>query len=1460
MPIGAYQQNKNESFINIYSLKQNKLKLSDNMESMINIGLDAGSTTVKVVASDENNNIIFKDYRRHYADINGTVISIFEALKKELGDIAVHFSITGSAGMGIAERCNMPFVQEVVAACELILKKFPSIKTLVDIGGEDAKMIFFRENKSPDIRMNGNCAGGTGSFIDQMATILNVEVSELSKLAENATTIYPIASRCGVFSKTDVQNLLARNVSKEDIAASIFHAVSMQVITSLARGYEIEPQVFLCGGPFTFIPALRRAFTKQINLPAEDVIVSDFAEVIPAWGASISASKQIETKTISDIIQLIQQSNKRKYIYHNQRLKPLFENEDHRNAWNEEKKKFRLPAIELSEMEDTAGCYIGIDSGSTTTKIIATDAKGQVFFRFYDENKGNSLETVSQGLQKLLKETQKAGKRLTVLGSCVTGYGEDLVKKAFSLDSGMVETIAHYKASYSFNPEISFILDIGGQDMKATFIENGTIKRLEINEACSSGCGSFIETFALSLNHTPAGFSDIAFESHQPCDLGTRCTVFMNSKVKQSLREGASVADISAGLGYSVIKNCLNKVLKLKDISELGSHIMVQGGTFRNLSVIRALEIETGKNVMITDYPELMGAFGSALTAKDNAEKGLNRQVLLSELVQPQPYTSKISVCKGCENQCTVTRFKFENGNQYFSGNKCEKIFCNTGEKAEKGINIYTEKYDSLFNRVSATTAAGEKNLKLGIPRALGIFENFPFWHALFTSCGIEIVLSDPSTMKLYEKGIGTVMADNICFPAKLANGHIFNLIDKKVDRIFLPFIVHESKEDNRTTNSYNCPIVTGYSEVIRSAIDPERQYGIPFDSPTFTFKDRELMQKSCVAYLQKLLPELSKKDAANAFNSALNAQNEYESALNKRCKSIIENAQKENKLVIMLTGRPYHSDPLIQHKIADIIADFGVDVITEDIVRDNEATPENVQSIMQWAYTNRILKAATWAGEAPENIHYIELTSFGCGPDAFILDEVADILRRNGKNATFLKIDDINNIGSTRLRIRSLIESLKFKHETSFTKDTKPVHTKPFLAEDRKRKILMPWFADMYSPFLPAAFEILGYEAENLPPSDQQSAEYGLKYSNNEICYPATLVVGDFMKALDSGKYKREEVALGITQTGGQCRATNYVTLLKKAMIAAGFEDIPVITVSTAAGTINEQPGFKVKWLKVIKPVLTCMAYADCLSQMYYATAPREMKKGIALQLKDKYIQLGCEALKARNSEAFYTLIQQAAEEFQRMNNRRKIPQIGIVGEIYVKFNNFGHGNIVNWLISQGVEPVIPPLSDFFTSTFASKEARIEGNIFKRSTPRKVMDWVEKYIYRTIRKMENKAAFFPYLNKVVAPHDRAAKAKPIINLNAQFGEGWGIASEFAHFAETGVNNVVSLQPFGCIANQVISKGIEKRAREVHPSLNLLFLDFDSGMGEANIFNRLHFMIRNAEEEIKRQELKIQTA
>lgn len=1405
--------------------------------SIINIGLDAGSTTVKVAALDSDGTLLFKDYRRHHANISSVLAEIFEYIQEKIGDAEVKLTLTGSAGMGIAERCKLPFIQEVVSSCGYIANEHPEIKTLVDIGGEDAKMIFFRENKTPDIRMNGNCAGGTGSFIDQMATILGIEVSELGALAEKSTTIYPIASRCGVFSKTDVQNLLSRNVSKEDIAASVFHAVSMQVLTSLSRGYDILPKIFLCGGPFHFIPALRNAFKDELGIDENDVVVSDNSEIIPAWGAAISASKLKETKTITEYIEIFE-SAKKCVTDTSKRLKPLFSNVAEFEAFNHSKSNYRLKQTAFEDLKSDK-CYIGIDSGSTTTKIVAIDADGRLFYHFYEKNKGLSLETVSRGLSEFLQKSIEAGKNLKVAGSCVTGYGEDLLKKAFNMENGVVETIAHYTAACHFEPRVSFILDIGGQDMKAAFIENGTIKRLEINEACSSGCGSFIETFAQSLNYKVADFSKIAGKSKYPCDLGTRCTVFMNSKVKQFLREGASVADISAGLGYSVIKNCLNKVLKLKDFDEMGNFVMVQGGTFRNQALIRALELETGKTVIVTDFPELMGAYGAALFAQKQSGQ---KSIPLSEFIKAEDYSNKKTQCKGCENQCSITRFTFDNGNNYYTGNKCEKVVSNLGSQNTPGLNLYAEKYRLLLDR---DIPKKENTITIGIPRALGMYENYPFWHSLFTNCGFNVQLSDKSTMKLYESGIRTVMADNICFPAKIANGHILNLIEKKVDRIFLPFVVYESKEDQKTANSYNCPIVTGYSEVIRSAIDPAGKHGILFDSPTFTFKNEKLKKKACTEYLLSLNENLSKKVIEKAYQKATESQNDYVQKLTRRCKEVVKNAKKHNRLVVLLTGRPYHSDPLIQHKLAQVIADFGVDVITEDVVRADENDSEMVQSVMQWAYTNRIIKAAAWAASAGENIHYVELTSFGCGPDAFIIDEVTDILRRGGKNATFLKIDDINNIGSMRLRIRSLIESLRYKADIEKEVDTKAIHTKPFIKEDRKRTILIPWFADFYSPLLPPVFKLAGYNAVNLPPSDRQSVEYGLKYSNNEICYPATLVVGDFMKALDSGKYNPDEIALAVSQTGGQCRASNYVALLKKALTTAGLERIPVITIAMGGG-VNKQPGFRINWNKIYKILIYGVVYADFLSQMYYSTAPREKVKGEARHIKDEMLQLGVKAAEDNNPESFLDLASLACKRFSEALTIKDVPQIGIVGEIYVKYNSFGHKDVVNWLVQQGVETVIPPVTDFFTSTFVNQTVRESGNVEKRCVPKPLYDFAERYIYKIVHKLEDRVKSFPYFRPFETPEHLGDAASRIINLNAQFGEGWSIPGDYAHFAESGINRVVSLQPFGCIANQIISKGIEKRAREVYPNLNLLFLDFDSGMSEANIVNRLHFMIENA--------------
>jgi predicted CoA-substrate-specific enzyme activase len=1408
-------------------------------------GVDIGSTTVKLVIVAPQGEVLYADYRRHNADLGRTMVHVFLSAYRRLGDCRLDIACTGSVGMGLAERFGIPFIQEVVASVTLIEQRFPEIKTFIDIGGEDAKMIFFRRQQAPDIRMNGSCAGGTGAFIDQMANLLGVQTDELSALAEKAEKTYPIASRCGVFSKTDVQNLVSRNVSKADIAASIFHAVAMQTISSLSRGYEVAPPVFFCGGPLTFIPALRRAFTTALALDGTQAVFDPHANIVPAWGCAITPRTGNPTLCLSEWLRNAKNLSLADPPVLAHRLPKLFENQSDFDNWR--KKKYNRFVDRIAWEECKMPCYLGVDSGSTTTKIVVIDGKERVLFDYYAHNNGNALQALVDGLEALRKKAEEHHTAVTFAGSTVTGYGENLMKAAFNLDFGMIETIAHYRAARKISPEVSFILDIGGQDMKAIFIDNGAIRRLEINEACSSGCGSFIEGFANMLNLPVAEFAQMACRAENPCDLGTRCTVFMNSKVKQALKENADIADIAAGLSYSVMKNCLYKVLKLKDVADLGPHIVVQGGTFRNLSIVRALEVLTETEVSFSDIPELMGAFGAALHARQYART--DRSTPLEQLLSMQSFAANHIQCKGCENNCTVRKFRFTNGNHYYSGNKCEKIFSNKSEADEAGENLYALKLRSLFPPSPPLPAgdAGRAVVRIGMPRGLNMFENYPFWHALLSACGMQPVLSSPSTFPMYEKGLNAVMSDNICFPAKLMHGHILDLIDRKVHRILFPYVVFEQKEDARSANSYNCPVVTGYSDVIKASMNTAERFGIPVDAPTVVFNDEKLLFKACRKYLRSL--DIDEASIKRAFAAAQQAQQAHFRTVSERAAEIVAQAKERNRMVVVLAGRPYHADPLIQHKVSEFIAQLGVDVVTEDIARslDSEAYGE-IQSVSQWAYPNRIFKAAQFVAQAPDNVHYIQLTSFGCGPDAFIIDEVNEILKRRGKNLTTLKIDDVNNIGSLRLRIRSMIESLRFG-ATTRREIARTPPTPPFSVADRQRKVIAPYFAEGYSELLPAIFSLMGIELEVLPPSDSESVTQGLRYANNEVCYPAILIVGDIVKALKSGKYRRDEIAVAITQTGGQCRATNYIAAIKKAMQTAGFGQVPVVSVAFGDDVFNEQPGFELKWSKAIFVTFFALLYADCLTKFYYAALVREKEKGAAARLRAEYIERAQPLIESRNRRGLCRLIEQAAEAFNRIvTPNDRVPIIGVVGEIYVKYNSFSHKNVLQWLAEQGVEVVAPSLYNFFISGFVNMRVNRHHHIKRNPLPLFVNDAIYKLVYAYARKFDRAASAFRYYRPFSDLYEDAEKASKIINLSAQFGEGWLIPAELASFAENGISNALSLQPFGCIANHVIAKGIEKRVREVYPHMQLLFLDFDADTSEANVLNRLHFMIKNAKD------------
>lgn len=1412
----------------------------------MNIGIDIGSTTAKAIVLDASGKIVYNIYKRHKARIQECLLEILNEIQTTFPHIPkASICFTGSAGMGVAELHNLPFIQEVVAASEVIQKHFPQTKTLIDIGGEDAKIIFYEQGKAPDIRMNGSCAGGTGAFIDQIASLLHIETSALDALAQKSSHTYPIASRCGVFAKTDVQNLISRKVPTSDIAASAFHAVSLQVLNSLARGVDIKAPILLIGGPFTYIPSLQKAFENLLAPSISESTIPCNSHLFPAWGASI-ASQDFEAELFQTIISKISTHT---HSQAKNRLEPLFESQDFFSTWKKNQSIIEIPQATISENQTSLDIYIGIDSGSTTTKTVFLDNEGKLIASHYHTNKGNPIQATITGIEECVKQIKQ--EKFTILQTAVTGYGEDLIRAAFSFDHGIVETIAHTTAAKHINPDVSFILDIGGQDMKAIFVKDGAIQSIEINEACSSGCGSFIQNFSQTLSHTVEDFGVLACSAENPCDLGSRCTVFMNSQVKQSLREGAQVSEISAGLAYSIIKNALFKVLQLKNMDVLGNSIMVQGGTFKNPSVFRAMELLTQKTISISNKPELMGALGAAYYAqtKYSISQTKSQCIPFEDRMQALHYTSKQIICKGCTNNCAVSKFTFSQNAIHYSGNKCEKIFASKGKTIERGENLYDYKYELLFDR---ETKAIEKpiNVTIGIPRILGMYSNYPFWNMLFTHVGISIVLSDESNSKIYEKGQGTIMADNICFPAKLAHGHILNLSEKQIDRIFYPLVIFEENEHPEAKNSFNCPIVSSYSEVLESAIPLWKRNNIPIDKPVISFKDEKLLKKNCWTYLKTFGIKQSKFE--NAFKEALIEQKNFKEQVRLKGFRILERAKLDGKPIIMLASRPYHVDPLIHQKTSDILTELGASVINEEIVTlvANSLLTDYLH-VAQWNYPNRIMKAAQWViNNKDYTIHFVQMNSFGCGPDSFISDEIKELFESAKKSYTFIRVDEINSTGSMRLRLRSLLETVH-ENSTIHTNTGTIKRTPPFLESDKKRHIIGPYFTRFHSPFVSPAFEIMGYSMESLPLSDKESVHYGLTYANNEVCYPATLIIGDIIKALKSGKYNLDETAVIMSQTGGQCRASNYLALIRKAILNAGIDNVPVISLATGDNGIDEQPGFEIEWKKIMPVVLTGVMFGDALSRMHYATIVREKTAGATEILSETYLAQAVELARKNDSKGILQLLKNAVVDYNNLaiDNCEK-PQIGIVGEIYLKYNSFANMNIANWLIEQGVEVHFPDLLDFFVQEFVNMKINHSKDLVKSSWGAKLyVGFIENKLDRYSKKIEKIASDFKYYKAKKSIYEESQNASEIIDLANQFGEGWLIPAEIISFSHEGVNNVVSIQPFGCIANHIVAKGIEKKIKTLYPKTNLLFLDYDGGTSEVNIFNRLHFLVQNAKTE-----------
>ncbi len=1417
-----------------------------NTTKKYSIGIDAGSTTIKfVVINQADGEVAFNSYKRHFADIRACLDAQLADMEAALGnDAEFSVCVTGSAGIGLAERSELPFIQEVLAASAAMKETGRTDFTLIDLGGEDAKMVFFRKDKSPDIRMNGSCAGGTGAFIDQMATLMDIEPKAMSDAAASFSRIYPIASRCGVFAKTDVQNLVSRRLPAADIAASIFNAVAMQTITTLAHGADIVAPVLCTGGPLTFLPSLRQAFVRVMNLKPEQLILLPGAETTTARGAALSADKTA-TMSLDEIRQrLSRETTKGSEQY----LSPLFTDEAQYQQWQRDLKVKPLQYAEI-EQGQHYGVFLGIDSGSTTTKFVVTDGEGRILFKSYSNNDGNPLKKVEEALRTFLAMVADRGATVTFCGSAVTGYGEDLVKAALNLDYGIVETMAHFKAAHYVNPAVSFILDIGGQDIKSIFIRNGAVANIELNESCSSGCGSFLQGFAGMMNIKLPDFAEMACRARRPCDLGTRCTVFMNSKVKEALRQNTDPGDIAAGLAISVVKNCLFKVLKMQNLNRLGSTIVAQGGTFKNKAVLRALEILSGKEVWTTDAPELMGAYGSALYAIaqksiDKTESSFSPEETLATLADIRTDTVQ---CQGCTNNCQVVRFRFPNGNVSFAGNKCERIFHSRSKSLTPGRNQIDEKYHYVFEQsVNADKVDLSDPRTIGIPRVLNMFENYPFWHTLFTECGLHPVLSDESTMNLFRGGIFSIMSDNICFPAKLTNGHIMNLIGKKVSRIFYPLVIKETKEHEHDSNCFNCPVVSGYPDVIRAAVDPENRYGIHFDTPVVSFVDEKAIMDCCQDYLGSL--GIKKKTIKRAVRKAIAHKMEVKNHLIETERQILNRDINEGKMIFVMTGRPYHIDPLINQRVAQIVTDLGVDIISDDVFREDKGQCLEMNYISQWTYPNRVIHAAHGVAALPDNVQLIQVNSFGCGPDSFLMDECSNILNAAGKNHTVIRVDEISSPGSVRLRLRSLVESLKQSGALGHALAKEPyraIHNAFTEKEKNERTIVVPWFSDSISPLFPALFGRLGLRLQNLPKPDEESITTGLKYGHNEVCYPATLVVGDIVKFMMQHREDRDKYVVGITQTGGQCRATNYLALIKNALTTAGLADVPLLSFNTGTAYGNEQPAFKVDARLAITLGLKVIQFSEAIAEMTRSMTVREKNKGQAKAIQQKYIAEAITLVEAKKEKRLFALLEKAVDEYNAIETNGLTPKaVGLIGEIYIKYNSFGQLHIREWLEEQGIEVVVPSLMSFMLQTFVNDKVNDKHDIEKSSFQSKLLaKFLKGYVDSRHKRWDKIKRRFRYYRPEGDIMEMASDASEVINLVNQFGEGWLIAGEVMELSRSGIDKVVCLQPFGCIANHIVARGIENRLRKVCPKTGLLFLDIDSSVARVNLENRLHFLI-----------------
>ncbi len=1454
------------------------------------VGLDVGSTTVKLaLVEPEDSRLIHQEYARHNAEQSRVIEELMEDAHRRHPERDFHVVLCGSGAPGIAKTMGAHFIQEVVANALAIKAFHRDVRTAIELGGQDAKVIFFRRDPetgqltTSDMRMNGSCAGGTGAFIDQIAELLHVPSEEFEAMAAKGKTVYDISGRCGVFAKTDIQPLLNQGVSRADIALSSFHAIAKQTIGGLAQGMEMRPRIIFEGGPLTFNPTLVRVFKERLGLDDDDVVVPDHPETIVAYGAALSAGAMFADKPQGyrreGSLAALREKRNRKDKVHTHTLDPFFRGEAERQAFSA---RYPLPDFLPREFEPgtEVPVFLGIDAGSTTTKFVLTDEEGEMINRFYANNQGEPLAVFRDALIEMRDFYRERGVHLRIRGAGTTGYGEVLCARGVRADYHTVETVSPARAAREYAPEATFILDIGGQDMKAINLQKGIVTGIVLNEACSAGCGSFVETYARSLGIPVEEIGERAFRAEHPSRLGSRCTVFMNSSIITEQKNGKTTEDILAGICQSIIENVFTKVVRVSSMDELGPRIVVQGGTFKNDAVLRAMERYTGREVVRPPFPGEMGALGIALLTREhilNREKKKGRplesEFLSLDSLEDFSYEKQPGlICPFCSNNCSRTVIYFSTGEHHVTGNRCERGEI-LGDAADSGVkerlksvarkkqavpDMMTLRRQLLFQDYLPKRVSPEKKLTIGIPRTLEFWNSMPFWKAFWEALGYQVQISRRSSRKLFERGLPSIPSDTVCFPAKLAHGHILDLIDKGVDRIFMPMMNRMPPENEPTKSFHMCAVVKGYPMVLRTSDEPEERHGIPFDTPTFHWLDQDNRNRQIYNYFHRQFG-LGRRELMEAVQEGDRAMSECSTALKEEGRRVMAELRREGKFGVVLAGRPYHGDELVNHSLAGYFVQRGIPVLTLDALPGLEEEPVGVtRAETTINFHVRLLAGASYAARHPE-LELVQIVSFGCGHDAVLTDEIIRIMREKaGKEPLILKLDESDNPGPLAIRITSFLETVQGRRERQIPgrggDDPEPgsaVPSEPFRVKfteaDKAKTILVPNVTRGFAKVISAAIRRQGYKVEPLDLADDRALALGKKYVHNDMCFPAQVNIGEFLASLDRGDYQPEEVVFGLAKDHCDCRLAQYAAVARKALDSAGYPEIPMIT--TGQDTKNMYPDFSLGTLFEIRMVWG-VAALDVLESLRRRIRPYEAEKGQTDELFEAWTDRLAEAMEL-SIRRYLQVLSQAVDAFSAvpLRDEPRRPRVFVIGEFLLNFHPGSNNFIERYLEDNGMEVLMPNMLYNFHRESIREIAEMREIRVRYPALQALASHVSDRVCRmVVGRTQRIASRCPLYQPPRDFNELSDRASHIIHKTFTSGEGWMIAAEILEHAGHGVDSFLILQPFGCLPNHVTGRGLVKAIKKEMPHIQVLALDYDPDTSFANVENRLQMLIINAKE------------